>query len=279
MAAPAAGGRQDLDPPGEIGLAIGRVRGLVVIPAYNEEQNLPRVLERLRSAQLTQDVVVVNDGSRDGTERVLRQLGQRHLRHPINLGYVRAVQTGIRYALQNDYDYVVFLDADGQHDPAAVPSLVRVLESGTADIVVGSRFVSDTGYRAPLGRRLGMKVFSWVTALLGRQRVFDTTSGFKAIARRAMPVLVEQTFGDFHSETLLLCMLLGLRVAEVPVQVAERRHGVSMYGPIDAVLYPLKTLVAILLVYALAGSLRHKLRLAGPVISGPGPTPAPLGDG
>lgn len=255
------------------------MRGLVVIPAYNEELNLPRVLARLREARLGEDVVVVNDGSKDGTERVLRELGQEHLRHPINLGYVRAIQTGIRYALEQGYDYAVFLDADGQHDPAAVPGLVGVLRGGTADIVVGSRFVKDTGYRAPLGRRLGMKVFSWVTALLGRQRVYDTTSGFKAIARRAFPVLVEQTFGDFHSETLLLCMLLGLRVAEVPVQVAERRHGVSMYGPIDAILYPLKTLVAILLVYALAGSLRRKLRLAEPSVPVPPQLAAKSGGG
>lgn len=240
------------------------MRGLIVIPAYNEEQNLPRVLARLQSSRPAEDVVVVNDGSQDGTERMLRELGQPHLRHPINLGYVRAIQTGIRYAMQQGYDYAVFLDADGQHDPAAVPGLVEVLRRGAADIVVGSRFVADTGYRAPLGRRLGMKVFSWVTALLGKQRVYDTTSGFKAIARRAFPVLVEQTFGDFHSETLLLCMLLGLRVSEVPIHVAERRHGVSMYGPIDAILYPLKTLVAILLVYALAGSLRHKLRVSEP---------------
>ena len=109
------------------------MRGLVVIPAYNEELNLPRVLERLRASQLVEDVVVVNDGSKDGTERVLRELGQEHLRHPINLGYVRAIQTGIRYAMQQGYDYAVFLDADGQHDPAAVPGLVKVLRGVSMD--------------------------------------------------------------------------------------------------------------------------------------------------
>lgn len=227
------------------------MRGLIVIPAFNEEKNLPAVLGRVREAALAEDVLVVNDGSKDGTERVLRELGQEHLRHPINLGYVRAIQTGIRFAAEHGYDYVVMMDADGQHDPRAVPALRAALDRGEADIVVGSRFVADTGYRAPLGRRLGMKVFSWVTALFGRQRVHDTTSGFKAIRRVAFPLLIEQTFGDFHAETLLLCMLLGLRVAEVPVQVAERRHGTSMYGPLDAVLYPLKTCVAIVLIHLL----------------------------
>ncbi len=236
------------------------VQGLIIIPAYNEAANLPRVLARLRDAQLPEAVLVVNDGSRDSTEQVLRSLGQPHLRHPINLGYVRAIQSGIRYAMEHRYDYVLMMDADGQHDPATAPKLVEVLRGGQADLVIGSRFVADTGYRAPLGRRLGMRVFSTVTALLGRQRVHDTTSGFKAIHRRAFQPLMEQAFGDFHAETLLLCMLLGLRVAEVPVHVAPRLHGESMYGPIDAIIYPLKTLVAILLVYLSHFSLRRRLK-------------------
>ncbi len=238
-----------------------QVRSLIIIPAYNEEKNLPGVLARLRSAHLDKDVLVVNDGSIDGTERLLGQLGQDHLRHPINLGYVRAIQSGIRYARENDYDCVVMMDADGQHDPRAVPELLAPLERDEADIIVGSRFVADTGYRAPLGRRMGMSVFSWVTSLLGRQRIHDTTSGFKAIRRCAFPLLIEQTFGDFHAETLLLCMLMGLRVSEVPVKVAERRHGISMYGPFDAVLYPLKTCVAIVLIYILCRTLRRRKEL------------------
>jgi glycosyltransferase involved in cell wall biosynthesis len=214
------------------------VQGLIIIPAYNEAANLPRVLARLRDAQLPEDVLVVNDGSRDSTEQVLRSLGQPHLRHPINLGYVRAIQSGIRYAMEHRYDYVLMMDADGQHDPATAPKLVEVLRGGQADL----------------------RVFSTVTALLGRQRVHDTTSGFKAIHRRAFQPLMEQAFGDFHAETLLLCMLLGLRVAEVPVHVAPRLHGESMYGPIDAIIYPLKTLVAILLVYLSHFSLRRRLK-------------------
>lgn len=238
------------------------VQGLIIIPAYNEAANLPRVLQRLRAAHLPEHVLVINDGSRDETEQVLRDLGQEHLRHPINLGYVRAIHSGIRFAMEHRYDYVLMMDADGQHDPAAAPALVEVLRSGKADLVIGSRFVTDTGYRAPLGRRLGMRVFSSVTALLGRQRVHDTTSGFKAIHRRAFRPLLEQAFGDFHAETLLLCMLLHLRVAEVPVHVAPRLHGESMYGPLDAIIYPLKTLVAILLVYLSHFSLRRRLQAA-----------------
>src|SRR5207248_1400603 len=134
----------------------------------------PGLLRRLRG--LPQDVLVVDDGSRDGTEQVLREAGQPHLRHPINLGYVRALQSGVRFALRRGYGYVVTLDADGQHDPAEVPALVAGLAG--ADVVVGSRFVLPTGYRAPFWRRQGMRVFSAVTALLGGQRIYDTTSGF-----------------------------------------------------------------------------------------------------
>src|SRR5579883_1481080 len=182
------------------------MNGLLLIPAYNESKNLPDVLRRVRAAGLPEHVLIVNDGSRDGTQRVLRQLGQDHLRHPINLGYVRAIHSGVRFALDQGYDYLVMMDADGQHDPAAVPRLREVLLAGEADIVIGSRFCADTGYRAPLGRRLGMQVFSAVTALLGRSRVADTTSGFKAIHRRAFAPLLSQVYGDFHAESLLQCM-------------------------------------------------------------------------
>ena len=226
------------------------VRGLVIIPAYNEARSLPGVLDRVRAARLTEDVVVVSDGSIDGTERIAAAHGVPYLRHPVNLGYVRAVQTGVRFADAHGYDYVVMLDADGQHDPAAVPALTAPIRAGSRDVVIGSRFVVPTGYRAPLGRRLGMRVFSSVTALLGSQRVHDTTSGYKAIARRAFPVLTEQALSDYHAETLILCMRAGLRVAEVPVRFGARTHGASMYGLLDAVVYPLKTLLAIALLAA-----------------------------
>lgn len=255
------------------------MRGLLIIPAYNEEPNLPTVLTRVRQARLVEDVLVVNDGSKDGTEQVLRRLGQNHLRHPINLGYARAIQTGLRFASDHGYDYVVMLDADGQHDPTAVPRLTEAVKGGQADVVVGSRFVEDTGYRAPLGRRLGMLVFSWVTALLGKTRVHDTTSGFKALSRRAFPALIDQPFGDFHAETLLLCMLVGLRVREVPVKVAERKHGVSMYGAIDAVIYPLKTLLAIGLCFSQRQAVARRLKALSPTPTTSSAAPPPSSGG
>jgi hypothetical protein len=241
---------------------IKRVRGLVVIPAYNEAQSLPGLLQALRRAALAEDVLVVDDGSVDGTDRLLRESGQKVVRHACNQGYASAIKTGLRYAKEAGYDYVVTLDADGQHDPRAVPRLVEALLRGPADVVIGSRFVCDTGYRAPLSRRLPMRLLSHLTALLGRKRIHDTTSGFRALRRPAIEVLASQPVGDLHAEALLLCLLLGLQVAEVPVQVGPRRHGGSMYGLLDMVRYPLRLGLALLLLPVLRHA--HKKRLPGP---------------
>jgi glycosyltransferase involved in cell wall biosynthesis len=223
-----------------------RVKGLIVIPAFNEEARLPAVLERVRKSGVSEEVLVVNDGSADGTQRVIDELGVRHVKHPVNLGYAQALRTGIRYALDNGYDYAVFLDGDGQHDPGYVPDLRKAAyaESG-ADVVIGSRFVVDTGYHAPPARKLGMLLFSWVTGVVGGQRIYDTTSGFKLIKRRALELLAGQRFADFHSEMIVFILSAGLTVGEVPVKVAERESGTSMYDWKGALLYPLRTSVAI----------------------------------
>jgi glycosyltransferase involved in cell wall biosynthesis len=221
------------------------MRGLVVIPAYNEEQNLGAVLDRVREAGGPEDVLVVDDGSKDGTARVARERGVTVVAHEVNRGYARGLQTGLRHALEHGYDYLVFLDADGQHDPRYLADLrARAIVDGGPDIVIGSRFIHESGYRAPLGRKLGMAVFSWLT-LVGGRRIHDTTSGFKLIKRRAIETLVGQPFNDFHAEMIIFSLLAGLRVEEVPIVVAERERGSSMYGALDAVKYPVKTLAAI----------------------------------
>ena len=226
-------------------MAAPGARGLIAIPAYNEEPNLPGVLERVRAAGATEDVLVIDDGSKDRTAEVARSFGVIVEQHGENRGYKAGLATGMRYMLDHGYDYLVFFDADGQHDPRYVADLrARALSPGGPDIVIGSRFVEDSGYKAPLGRKLGMAVFSYLT-LVGGRRIRDTTSGFKLIKRRAVEILVGQRFNDFHAEVIIFSLLAGLTVEEVPITGAEREAGQSMYSALDAIRYPARTLAAI----------------------------------
>lgn len=229
------------------------MRGAIVIPAYNEALNIARVVERVQAASPIEDVIVVDDGSTDGTVEALERLGVRYLRHPINLGYVRALQTGIRFAQDRHYDYLIFLDGDGQHDPADIARLRGAgLSEGGPEIVIGSRFVEDRGYRAPLARSAGMLLFSWLTGVLTGQRVFDTTSGFKLMRAPAFELVADQIHGDFHAEMIVFALLAGLRIGEVPITVSPREHGTSMYGWVSALAYPFKTLLAISVLWLVA---------------------------
>ena len=218
-------------------------RVLVVMPAYNEETTIAGVLEGLRRAAPGFDRVVVNDGSSDGTGAVLERLGERQLRLPCNLGYGKALQTGLCYGLDQGYDIIVSLDADGQHDPADVVQVVEALRTSGADVVIGSRFDSDRPYTGPVNRRIGQLLFSHLTGWLLGKRIFDTTSGLKALRSPACAALVGGSFVDFHTEALVRLRLLRFEILEFPIEVKERQAGVSMYSLLSSVTYPLKTLV------------------------------------
>jgi hypothetical protein len=232
--------------------------GVILIPAFNEAANIGAVIERLRACGLAIPIVVVDDGSSDGTAAVARRLGVEVVAHEHNCGYAFALQTGMRYADQHGFDYVVFLDADGQHDPSFIAALIaRAEQPDRPEVVIGSRYVDGTPYSGPLGRRVGMRFFSYVTRALSGTRVFDTTSGFKLLRRRAYQLLQERVLGDFHAEALVFCLMAGLRVEEVPVSCIEREHGSSMYGWTAPIVYPAKTLLAIALLWPRARAVRR----------------------
>lgn len=225
------------------------MRGLIVIPARDEERNIATVVERARACGNQEDLLVVDDGSRDGTLAEVRRLGVRYVSHPIHLGYARALHTGIRLADEEGYDYLVFMDADQQHDPAQVSALrERAFGPEPVDVVIGSRF-PEGRYEGPFGRRLGMALFARLTSLLTGRRIHDTTSGFKLLTRRAFRLVREKVYGDFHAEMVVFALLAGLGVEEVGVTVARRPFGSSMYGWLSSALYPLKTILAILVLW------------------------------
>jgi glycosyltransferase involved in cell wall biosynthesis len=223
-------------------------RVLVAIPAYNEAPTVGQVVERVRCALPEADVLVVDDGSVDGTAAVLRDLRIPVARHIANLGYGRAIQTAVKYAIEQGYDALVTLDADGQHRPEEVRALLEAFEAGSWDCLVGSRYVATRRYgEAPLGRRLGMQLFSLLTVVMTGRRIYDTTSGLKALRRRAFESLTKWHFVDFHAEALVYLTRLGFTVGEFPIHVEERRHGTSMYNALSHLVYPLKTSTMIVL--------------------------------
>jgi glycosyltransferase involved in cell wall biosynthesis len=223
---------------------------LVIVPALNEEESLPVILEELRRTAPAYDVLVVDDGSRDGTSRIARDLGVPVLRHAINLGVGAALQTGFAWALDHGYDIAVQLDADGQHDPKDLDALVGPVAEGRCDVAIGSRYVAASGYRAPRARRFGMLLFSGVVWLALRERIADTTSGFRAYHRKVMEVCRHDFPRDFPDAPVLIGLARrGFRLLEVPVTMRERRGGQSFYTLSKSLYYPYKNLLASLMAW------------------------------
>ena len=217
--------------PPEVAPPVNARRGLVLIPAFNEEGGLGEVLERIHAATEF-DVLVIDDGSSDDTARVARAHGAKVLRHPFNMGYGAALQTGYKFASQEDYEVLVQIDADGQHDPAYImPLAERVLE-GHSDACVGSRFLIGEGYIPPFARRLGMVLFGYIASVVTHRRVTDPTSGYQALSRRVFRFFQSDLFpADYpDADVLILLHRAGFRAEEQPVAMKPNPIGQSMHG-------------------------------------------------
>lgn len=222
-------------------------RVLVIIPAYNEEASILQTVNRLKDNK-RYDYLVVNDGSTDRTEELLQGAGIRHVRLPVNLGIGGAVQTGYQYAVRNGYDYAVQLDADGQHNPQDLDKLLQAAEESGADMVIGSRFVMESGYRGSVLRRLGIYYFSLLIRLLTGHMVTDPTSGYRIVGRRAMERFAVRYPGDYPEVEVLVDMArCGYTVKEISVRMSPRQGGVSSINAGRSVYYMTKVTVFSLL--------------------------------
>jgi glycosyltransferase involved in cell wall biosynthesis len=223
-------------------------RTLIAIPAFNEEKTIGDVVQRVCELMPHCDLVVIDDGSEDATGEELLRANVRTIQLACNLGYGRAIQTAIKYALAGGYEALVTLDADGQHRPEDLEAIERAFWTEDWDYPIGSRYVRTHEYGdAPIGRRLGMRLFSTITGLVTGRRVYDTTSGLKVIRRNAFAVLTKWHFVDFHAEAIVYLTRLGYRVGEYPITVEERHFGTSMYSFISHLVYPLQTLLMVVL--------------------------------
>ena len=223
------------------------MRVLVIMPAYNEEEVIGTLLTRLRTELPDYDVVVVDDGSTDRTAEIVRATpGVTLLRLPYNLGIGGAMQTGYKYAARHGYDVAVQCDSDGQHPIAHIPALVARVAQGDADLVIGSRYVADTGYRPSLTRRIGKSLLSrWIDLCIGGG-ITDTTSGFRAANRRVIRLFARTYPEDYpEPEALVIVHRHGLRAAEAPVVMQARQGGRSSIRLLHAGYYMVKVGLAV----------------------------------
>ena len=235
--------------------------GLVaIVPAWNEAAVIGTVVDEIRSVRSDIEVVVVDDASVDDTAEIAREHGATVLRLPFNVGIGGAVQTGFRYALEQGYERAVRLDGDGQHDATQIPRILAPIEGGTADLVIGSRFVDPGGsYRPPFARRMGIRVFARLVSLLCRQRVTDTTSGFVALDRAGIELFAAEYPHDYPEvEATLVALRSGLRLAQVQVEMRERTTGTSSITFLRSLYYIVKVTLALLV-----ASMRRYPRMQG----------------
>ena len=216
---------------------------LIIIPAYNEEKNLKRVIDRLQQVCPQFDYVIVNDGSTDGTEKVCRQNQFRHISLPVNLGLTGAVRAGMRYASQKGYDMALQFDADGQHLPEYIQDMVDCMTQTNCDVVIASRYY---GCRMPFRMRtVGAKMITAAIRLTTGRHLSDPTSGMRLYSRRIIEQFIKDENNAPEPDTLSYLIRLGADIREVPVNMAERLAGQSYLTPGNAAKYMIHMLMAI----------------------------------
>jgi hypothetical protein len=221
-------------------------RALVIIPAFNEEGSLDRVVRGVNTHLPQADVLVVNDGSTDRTSEKAKASGATVLDLPFNLGIGGAMQAGYRYAYEKAYDIAIQVDADGQHDPEEIRKLLAALEVQKVDVAIGSRFIESSEYKGSIMRRIGIAIFSGVISTIVRQKITDPTSGFRASNRRAIQLFASNYPQDYpEPEVLILLHQCHLKMGEVPVGMSKRYFGESSITKIRSVYYMVKVLLAI----------------------------------
>ena len=228
---------------------------LFVIPAYNEEENIENVLKEIKRDVNYADILVINDCSKDNTAEIVRNNNVKCIDNVFNMRYAMAVQTGIKYACKNGYDYVIQFDADGQHIAKEAEKLYKKLKESNSDIVIGSRYLKNTGYPCPFFRRIGTKIFEKVIKLFCKTRIADPLSGFQCLNRKVIERYAKMgNYPEFPDANLVIEMLLlGYKIEEVPVKMRLREAGESMHGgiikPIKYMINMFYTIFFILITY------------------------------
>ncbi len=238
-------------------------RVLIMIPCYNEQDSLGGVLQEIAQLSLEGyvfDPLVINDASKDRTVEVARRHNSRYLDLPVNLGIGGAVQTGMKYAVRNNYELAIQLDGDGQHPPAEIMKLIALYESVGSDLVIGSRFLENIGFRSSFVRRLGIRYFYGLNRLLTGKRIYDSTSGFRLFGNKALQIGARSYPDDYpEPESLVMFAKQRLSVCEVPVIMRERQGGRSSIGHAASLYYCIKVTISMFFSYLRYGLGQHHI--------------------
>lgn len=226
------------------------MKKIVIIPAYNEQNNLIRVIDDLKTNASSFDYVIINDGSTDDTITICREKGFKVIDLPINLGIGASVQTGYIYALENGYDIAVQFDGDGQHEAKYLDKMYNEIINTGSDIVIGSRYLSKEGFQSTALRRAGIRTLSTLIKILHKQEIKDVTSGLRMINKKVMTAFVENYPNDYpEPETIAFCMRKKFKVIEIPVTMQSRKEGKSSINSLQSIYYMIKVSFSIIIDY------------------------------
>lgn len=225
---------------------MGGKRLLVIIPAYNEEESIAATVDELTVELPKIDYVVVNDGSKDGTERICLEHGYNYVSLPVNSGPTVGFQTGMKYALRNGYDYALQFDADGQHRPEYISKMLDLAVAEDADIVIGSRFVNKC--KEVSARMLGSRIITVAIKLTTGKRVADPTSGMRMFNRKMIERFASDDSLSPEPESISYLMKKGAKVREVQVEMRERQAGESYLNIPKSIAYMARACISILFV-------------------------------
>ena len=219
---------------------------LVIVPAYNEEESIKKVVNEIKSKNKDVDVIVVNDGSKHTTVKEAKNTEALVVDLPCNLGIGGAVQTGYLYAYNNNYDIAIQIDGDGQHDPSYIKQMVEIIQKKQADMVIGSRFIEKTGYKQTFMRKLGNNVLSFIIRILTGKKIYDTTSGYRASNREIIKRFANSYPFDYPEPDTNLQLIVSKKVIkEIPVEMRQRTTGKSFASPLKSVQYMIKVSLAL----------------------------------
>lgn len=218
---------------------------LVIIPAYNEEENIERVVENLKNHYPMYDYVIINDGSSDNTAKLCRKKGYELIDLPVNLGLAGAFQTGLKYAYRKGYDYALQFDADGQHRPEFIEPMLRKMQEGY-DIVIASRFVTEK--KPHTMRMLGSNLISAAMKLTTGRQVKDPTSGMRLFNKKMIAEFALNLNYGPEPDTISYLLKQGATIAEVQAKMDERIAGESYLNLTKSMMYMLRMLLSILLI-------------------------------
>lgn len=222
-------------------------RILIIVPAYNEKDNIGKVIHKLYAENRNWDILVINDASTDNTSAIARETGHAEVINlPFNLGIGGCVQTGFLYARNKDYDFALQFDGDGQHSAEEIHKLLEIVMKKEADVAIGSRFSRKyDGFKSSSYRRIGIRIFEWFSYLLIQQRITDHTSGFRAYNRKAIHFLADHYPSDYpEPEVVILLGKNGFKIKETFTQMHERKGGVSSIPLTKGPYYMIKVMLA-----------------------------------